>query len=145
MDLFIAGCQGLGLALAVGALLGAPALRGVPGNIAVLAAVIIGAFLFGASLGADDHSNWPGWVIGIPAAMLAYSVSHSVSEGARSRAKAEGAGITVYIGMVAILLAGLCLLPISPISILALIGLVALALAQRKRAAGKHAGLRSLR
>lgn len=145
MDLFIAGCQGLGLALAAGALFGAPALRGTPGNIAAVAALILGAFLSGASLTPHDHPAWPGWVVGAPAALLAYSVSHKVSEGARDRAASEGAGITVYIGLVAALLAGLSLLPVSPISIVALIGFIVLALAQRRRSSEKHAGLRSLR
>lgn len=129
----------------MGALLGAPALKGTPGTAALLAAVIIGAFLWGASLTPEDHPAWPGWIVGAPAAWLAYSVSHSVSEGARTRAGSEGIGITIYISMFAVLLAGLSLLPISPISLLALISFIALALAQRKRASEKHAGLRSLR
>lgn len=145
MDLFIAGCQGLGLALAIGALFGAPALRGTPGTIAVIVAVILGAFLWGASLTPEDHPAWPGWVVAIPVVMLAYSVSHSVSEGARSRAKSESLGITIYISLFAVLLAALSLLPISPISLVVLIGFIALALAQRRRSSEKHAGLRSLR
>jgi hypothetical protein len=145
MDLFLAGCQGLGLALAVGALFGAPALKDAPGTAALIAAAIIGAFLYGASLTPEDHPAWPGWVVGAPAAALAYYVSRNISAGARSRAESEGAGITVYIGLAAILLAGLCLLPVSPISIVALGGFIVLALARRRRASQKHAGLRSLR
>jgi hypothetical protein len=145
MDLFIAGCQGLGLALAVGALLGAPALKDTPGTVALIAAAIVGAFLFGASLTPEDHPAWPGWIVGAPVAALAYSVSNSVSSGARARAGSEATGITIYIGLFAVALAAICLLPISPISILVLIGFIVLALAQRRRASRKHAGLRSLR
>lgn len=145
MDLFLAGCQGLGLALAVGALFGAPALKGTPGTVALIAAAILGAFLYGISLTPEDHPAWPGWVVGAPAAALAYWVAAGVSGGAKARAASESAGITIYIALFAVALGGLCLLPISPISILALIGFIVLGLAQRRRASEKHAGLRSLR
>jgi hypothetical protein len=66
MDLFLAGSQGLALAIASGALFGSAGLRGNPGAIPLVAAVVLGAFLYGASLTAEDHPASPGWVIGAP-------------------------------------------------------------------------------
>ena len=61
MDLVEAACQGLGLALATGALAGAPGLRGSAGTALALVAAVAGAVLFGLSLDAEDHPMWPGW------------------------------------------------------------------------------------
>ena len=146
MDLFLAGCQGLGLALAAGALLGAPGVRGNAGTVLAALAAVAGALLFGASLTPEDHPAWPGWIVGAPAALLSYLVARGVSRGARSRAGGSAAaGVVGFVAVYALVLAGLALLVVAPVALLALAGTAALAVSRQRRAAEKHAGLRSLR
>jgi hypothetical protein len=146
MDLFLAGCQGLGLALAAGALLGALAQTDHIGNGLAVVAMALGAFLFGASLTPEDHPAWPGWIVGAPVALLAYVVARDIAVAARRRAgEGSGFGVAFYLGLYALVLTGLALLPVSPVSLLALAGTVWLHFGRRRKAAEKHAGLRSLR
>ena len=143
MDLFLAGCQGLGLALAAGAFAGASGRRAAIGALLLAAAAIGGAVLFGASLTTEDHPAWPGWPLGALAAWLAFAIVRGVAEGAASRA--EGGTTTgLMIAAAALALAGLSLL-IPPISLVALAGLAWLAAARRARADRKYEGLRTLR
>jgi hypothetical protein len=145
MDLFLAGCQGLGLALAAGAFAGAAGRRDAIGTVLGLVAVIAGALLFGASLSAEDHPAWPGWALGALAAWFAYDVVADFAHGAATRADA-GAGPGLLIALAALALAGLSLAgPLSPIALVALAGLLWLATGRRARAARKHEGLRTLR
>jgi hypothetical protein len=147
MDLLEAGCQGLGLALAAGALLGAPGLTGSPGTALALAAAVAGAVLFGISLTPEDHPAWPGWLIGAPAGLLAYVTARDVAAAAQSRAGEGGAGgIALFIALYALALAGLSLLgPVALISIAALIATLWLYATRRRQAGEKYEGLRSLR
>lgn len=149
MDLFVAGCQGLGLALAVGALAGAVAgaagLHGSSGVVLLAIALVTGAFLFGASLATEDHPAWPGWPVGAAAAALSFVVARDVCAGARARAGGSGAGVAGLIGLYALCLAGISLTPAAPAALLALVASGWLWLSRRRRASRKHAGLRSLR
>jgi hypothetical protein len=155
MDSFLATCQGIGLALAAGALGGAlagafgrsPAVRGV-----LLAAAVIGAaILFGASLTTADHPAWPGWPVGALIAPLGFAVARGVVEGASARAAsgAEGAegtpaSIALTVAVVAVAIAALATL-LSPVSLLVLAGFAWLAFARRRQAQRKYEGLRVLR
>ena len=149
MDLFVAGCQGLGLALAVGLLLGSPGITGNAGNLLAGIAAVAGAVLFGISLTPEDHPAWPGWLVGAPAALLAYVTARDVAASAATRAGGgggAGAGIAMYIGITAITLAGLSLLgPAAIVSLAVLVGVVWLFATRRRKAGEKHAGLRTLR
>lgn len=146
MDLFLAGCQGLGLALAVGALAGAVAPEGQARWALGALAAVLGAFLFGASLTPEDHPAWPGWLVGAPVALLAYVVARDIAVAARRRAgEGSGFGVAFYVGLYALVLTGLALLPASPVALLALAGTLWLHFGRRRKAAEKHAGLRSLR
>jgi hypothetical protein len=144
MDLFLATCQGIGLALAAGAFAGASGRRG-PVAIALLAvAAIGGAIMFGASLAAEDHPAWPGWIVGALLAAFAFGVVREIAEGAAARPDA-GPWTGALLALAALVLAGLSLLPVSPISLVVLAGLAWLWLARRSREARKYEGLRSLR
>ena len=158
MDLFEASCQGIGLALAAGMFAGAiagvfdPGDARAGGRLPLPSAILLviggigGGILFGASLASEDHPAWPGWFVGAAFAVFAFMLVRGVVIGAGVRAGAESAG-TGIAGMAAITafaLAGLALLW-GPLSLLALAGLVFLALGRRRRAGEKHAGLRSLR
>ena len=147
MDLLEAGCQGLGLALAAGTIIGAFGRRDHPFWIGAAVAAITGAALFGLSLTPEDHPAWPGWVIGAPAAVLAMATAADIATSAQSRAGEGGAGgVALYIGLYALALAGLCLLgPVALIAIPALVGTLYLFATRRQAAGEKYEGLRSLR
>lgn len=143
MDLFLAACQGAGLALAAGIFAGASGLRGAPGILLALVAAVGGAALFGISLAAEDHPAWPGWPVGAALAGFAFVVSHDFAAGAAQRA--DGGGLTGgLIALAALALAGLSLLA-PPVAIVAFAGLAWLYIGRRRRAAQKYEGLRSLR
>ena len=149
MELAEAGAQGLALAVASGALFGAAALRGNAGVALAAIAVVLGAFLYGFSLteAPDDHPAWPGWLIGAPVAALAYFTLRDVASVASQRAGEGGAGgVAFLIGLFALALAGISLLgPAAYVGVVALLAIVYLAWARKRRSAEKHAGLRSLR
>ena len=143
MDLFLAGCQGTGLALAAGAFSGASGRRGAIGALLLAAAVVGGVALFGLSLSEEDHPFWPGVPLGAALAAFAFALIRGVSEGARARE--QGAGATeALIAAAALVLAGLSLV-VPPISLLAAAGLAWLAAGRRRRAGRKYEGLRTLR
>jgi hypothetical protein len=147
MDLLEAGCQGLGLALAAGIILGAFGRRDQAFIIGALVAAITGAALFGISLTPEDHPAWPGWLIGAPAAVLAYATASDITRSAQQRAGEGGAGgVALWVALSAVALAGLCLLgPVALISIAALLGTLYLFTMRRRVAGEKYEGLRSLR
>lgn len=155
MEFFSATSQGIGLALAAGAvcgaLAGAAAARAESGapNWALVAlvgaAIVGGALLFGASLSAEDHPAWPGWPVGALVALLAFSVTSGVVRGAATRAEGASAPTQVaYVGAVAAVLVAVSLF-LPPLALLALAGVAWLAVARRRRAQRKHEGLRVLR
>jgi MYXO-CTERM domain-containing protein len=155
MDLFLATCQGIGLALAAGTLGGALA-GGAPRRgstrsplvtIVLVISGLAGAFLFGASLTTADHPAWPGWWVGALIAVFSFATVRGIVAGAIERAPGQGsqAGIAGFLAIGALVLAGLSLLPTSPIALVALAALVYLAFARRRQAQQKHEGLRSLR
>lgn len=147
MDLLEAGCQGLGLALAAGALLGAPGVKGGTGTFLAVLAAAVGATLFGLSLNAEDHPAWPGGVLGALAGVVSYMTARDVAAAARSRAGESGAGgVALFVALYALILAALSLLgPVALISIVALIATLWLRATRRSRAGEKFEGLRSLR
>jgi hypothetical protein len=143
MDLFLAGCEGIGLAVAVGAFAGASGMRDTIGTFLLVAAMIGGAALFGLALSAEDHPAWPGWPIGAALAAGSFLVVRDFAEGAARRA--QGGGFTAAtIALTGLVLAGLSIL-LPPIGLVALAGLLWLAAARRRRADRKYQGLRTLR
>jgi hypothetical protein len=150
VDLFLEGSQGVGLALAAGALAGALAgaarLGDGPAAVIALIGAIGGALLFGFSLSEADHPAWPGWPLGALLAGFAFWVLRGIIAGAAERAgNAESSAlIAAAVGVSALVLAGLSLV-ISPVAIVALIGLGWLALGRRRLDQRKYEGLRVLR
>jgi len=143
MDLFLATCQGIGLSLAAGTFAGASGRRGVVGFLLAAAAAIGGGILFGASLSTADHPAWPGWPVGAVIAVITFGVVNGVVAGAQARHEgASSIGIIVVLG--ALVLAGLSLLW-GPVGLVALLGMVWLGSARRRRAQRKYEGLRVLR
>jgi hypothetical protein len=150
MDLFLEGCQGLGLALAMGAIGGTLAGASAadrPLNIAIsTGAAAGGALLFGWSLTQADHPAWPGWPVGALLALFALATITGVVAGARERAGEEGSAsaLAAPILLAALALAGLSLV-FGPVALVALAALVYLAVARRRRDQRKYEGLRVLR
>jgi hypothetical protein len=143
MDLFLATCQGIGLSLAAGTFAGASGRRGMVGFLLAAAAAIGGGILFGASLSTADHPAWPGWPVGAVIAVITFGVVNGVVAGAQARHEgASSIGIIVALG--ALVLAGLSLLW-GPVGLVALLGMVWLGSARRRRAQRKYEGLRVLR
>jgi hypothetical protein len=152
MDLFLQGCQGLGLALAAGGLAGA--LAGAAGSgsgggaapALALLGVAGGAVLFGWSLTQEDHPAWPGWIAGAAAALFAFFVIGGLVAGARARMgeRQSPGGVIGIVVVVSLVLAGLSLV-VPPVSLAAALALVWLAAARRRRAQRKYEGLRVLR
>jgi hypothetical protein len=143
MDLFVAGCQGVGLALATGAFAGASGRRGAIGFLLLAFAILAGAVLFGLSLSSEDHPAWPGWPVGALLAAFSYFVVRDVAEAAARRA--DGGGFTAaLIALGALVLAGLSLLW-GPLGLIGLAFLLWLWAGRRRRAGQKYEGLRTLR
>jgi hypothetical protein len=151
MNAFESACQGLGLALAAGALLGALARGGSLDDVLYALSAVAGAVAFALSLSGNDHTAWPGIPAGLAAGALGYSVSSAVASGAIERAKsgaggAEGSPVAISgtIALVALAIAALSTL-VPPASIAFVLAFAWLALARRRRAGRKYEGLRVLR
>lgn len=143
MDLFLAGCQGAGLALAAGAVAGASGRRGAVGLVLLVAGIAGGAALFGVSLAEEDHPAYPGWPVGALLAAFAFAVVRDLAEAAARRA--GGGGFTAaLIALGALALAGLSIV-LAPGALLGLLALLWLYLGRRSRAGRKYEGLRTLR
>lgn len=143
MDLLLAACEGVGLALAAGAFSGAAGRDGAIGNLLLTAALIGGAALFGLALSSEDHPAWPGWAAGVVLAGFAYVAVRGLASGAATRA--DGGGFTsALIALAALALAGTSIL-FGPIGLAALAGVIWLYLGRRRQAARKYEGLRTLR
>ena len=143
-SLFISICQGLGLAISAGVLAGAAGRTDQIGAVLAIVAAVVGAVLFAASLSANDHSSWAGYLAGVIVAVSSYVVARDVTASASKRATGSPAAVTALVAVSALVLAGLSLV-VSPISIAAAVGLAYLGLARRSRSARKHEGLRVLR
>ena len=143
MDLFLATCQGIGLSLAAGTFAGASGRRGVVGFLLAGAAAIGGGILFGASLSAEDHPAWPGWLLGAVIAVFTFGIVNGVVAGALARHEgASSIGIIVALGALVLAVASIF---IEPIGLIALVAIVWLGSARRRRAQRKYEGLRVLR
>jgi hypothetical protein len=143
MDLFLAACQGVGLAVAAGMVAGAPGKREGVGYLMLALAVVGAAIFFGSSLASEDHPAWPGWPVGGLIAAGTFFVIADFAAGAAQRAEG-GDLIAVAIIVAALVVAGLSLL-FGAVGLVALAGIVYLWLGRRRRAATKYEGLRTLR
>jgi hypothetical protein len=150
--MFLAICQGLGLAIAAGLILGVVFPPIMPTWGAVVGASPIGVLAAGAALNGADEAVWPALPVGVIGAGLAAVVTRDVAAGAirRQRDQVTGAqvqapsGITVIVVLAAIIVAGVSLV-FEPFSLVALLGLILLSISRRRQAERKHEGLRVLR
>ena len=150
--MFLAICQGLGLAIAVGLILGVVLPPIMPTWGAVVGAAPLGVLAAGAAMNGADEALWPALPVGVFGAGLAAVVTRDVASGAirRQRDRGTGAdvqapsGVTVIVVLAAVIIAGVSLV-LEPFSLLALAALLALWASRRRQAERKHEGLRVLR
>jgi hypothetical protein len=150
--MFLAICQGLGLAIAAGLILGVVFPPVMPTWGAIVGVAPIGVLAAGAALNGADEAVWPALPVGVLGSGIAAAVTRDVAAGAirRQRDQVTGAevqapsGITVIVVLAAVLVAGLSLV-VEPVSLVVLAALACLWFARRQRAQRKHEGLRVLR
>jgi hypothetical protein len=150
--MFLAICQGLGLAIAAGLILGVVFPPIMPTWGAVVGAAPLGVLAAGAALNGADEALWPALPVGILGAGLAAIVSRDVAAGANRRQQGQttGAevqapsGVTVIVVLAAVVIAGVSLV-LEPFSLLVLVALTFLWVSRRRQAERKHEGLRVLR
>jgi hypothetical protein len=150
--MFLAICQGLGLAIAAGLILGVVFPPIMPTWGAVVGAAPIGVLAAGAALNGAGEAVWPALPVGVIGAGLAAVVSRDVASGAirRQRDRVTGADVqspswvTVIVVVAAVLVAGISLV-FEPFSLVVLAALSWVWVSRRRRAERKHEGLRVLR
>jgi hypothetical protein len=105
----------------------------------------VGALLFAATLGEHGDAAWPGLIGGALAAILSQAAVRPLLARTRARLPDRGAreAITIYVDMVALLLAGAVAL-LHPLGYVALLLFAWLTVSSRRRAGEKYAGLRIL-
>jgi hypothetical protein len=140
MDYFLAICQALGIALAVGALAGA---SGRGGRAAALVALLAAA-AGGLSMSADSQPIAGGIAVGAVGGWLAARAVSALVSGAARRAEGAAGGVSFVVALAAVVLAGLSIVA-PPVSLAAVLALGWLVLARRRRAQRKYEGLRILR
>ena len=144
MSLFLAICQGVGLAIAAGTFAGASGRRDAIGVLLAIAAAAGGAILFAISMSNRDHSAILGVPLGIILAVIAYGIVSSVVAGAQARVRGASS-IGLIVAATALVLALITAFVWEPFGLLLLLGLLWLASARQRRAQRKYEGLRSLR
>jgi hypothetical protein len=150
--MFLAICQGLGLAIAVGLILGVVFPPIMPTWGAVAGAAPLGVLAVGAALNGADEALWPALPVGVIGAGFAAVVTRDVAAGAvrRQRDQLTGvevqtpSGITVIVVLAAVVVAGVSLV-LEPFSLVVLVALTWLWISRRRQAERKHEGLRVLR
>jgi hypothetical protein len=150
--MLLAICQGLGLAIAVGLIIGVVVPPIMPAWGAVVGAAPLGVLAAGAALNGADEALWPALPVGVVGGGLAAIVARDVASGAARRqqdrlgaanVQASG-GVTAIVVLAAVVIAGVSLV-LKPFALLALAGLAFLWVSRRRRAERKHEGLRVLR
>src|SRR5262245_25879274 len=149
---FSAICQGLGLAIAAGLILGAVFPAVMPTWGVVVGSAPLGIIAAGAALQGADEAVWPAVPIGVIGAGIAALVSADVASGAARRerdrttdAELEApSGVTVIMVVCAVIVAAVSVV-VPPVSLVALAALCWLWLSRRRQEARKHEGLRVLK
>lgn len=119
--------------------------RGPFAAVLIAAALVLGALLFAGALAQHHHAAWPGWLAGVVCAALGGAATRPLLARVRARLDPQAASATVlYAEVTALLLAVLSAVapPAGPLALLALLWLL---LAGRRREDQKFAGLRILR
>jgi hypothetical protein len=151
MDLLLAICQGLGLAIAAGLVIGVVLPPIMPAWGAVVGAAPLGVLACGAALTGADEALWPALPVGVIGAGAAAAVSRDVAAGATRRQQGTAdvnaqppMAVTAWVVLAAVVVAAVSAF-VPPASLVFAAALAWLALSRRQREARKHEGLRVLR
>jgi hypothetical protein len=148
---FLAICQGLGLALAAGLLVGVVLPPIMPSWGAIAGAAPLGVLACVVALNGADEPIWPAIPVGILGAGLAALVTRDIASGAaRREAGASEVSASAPPGVIAIVVAvaavlALASLAVPPASLVAAAALLWVQINRRRRDERKHEGLRVLR
>jgi hypothetical protein len=148
---FLAICQGLGLALAAGLLVGVVLPPIMPSWGVVVGAAPLGVIAAIVALNGEGEPIWPAFPIGILGAGLAALVMRDIASGAARRQAGESElAASAPPGVVAIVVAAAAVLAVAslfvpPVALVAAVALIWLWLNRRRRDERKHEGLRVLR
>ena len=119
--------------------------RGLGAVVLGVLALVIGALLFAGALADDNYVSWPGLVGGALCAAVAIAATRPLLARVRSRLdQATASTVPFYAEASAIVLAALSIVA-PPVGIIALVLLLWLLIAGRRREDQKYAGLRILR
>jgi Domain of unknown function (DUF4126) len=109
------------------------------------AGLALGALLFAGALSQDRYTAWPGYIVGVICAAVAVAAVRPLLTRVRARLGAQEVGtLPLYTEAAALALAALSVLA-PPVGVIALVLLLWLLLAGRRREGQKYAGLRILR
>jgi hypothetical protein len=152
--MLLAICQGLGLAIAIGLVIGVVIPSIMPAWGVIAGAAPLGVLAAGAALNGADEAVWPALPVGVIGAGLAAIVARDVAAGAARRqqgglaadprASQPASGVTAIVVLAAVVVAGVSLV-LKPFSLLVLVALLWLWASRRRQAERKHEGLRVLR
>jgi hypothetical protein len=110
-----------------------------------LIAAVIGALLFGASLRRGHYAVWPGIVGGVICAAIGTAATRPLFARVRRRLDAgAAAALPIYAEAAGLVVAALSIVA-PPVGVIALLALLWLLFAGRRREGEKYAGLRILR
>jgi len=119
--------------------------RGVIAILLAAASLALGALFFGGSLARGHYLVWPGIVGGVLCAVVGIAATRPLLARVRSRLEAGAAAIVpLYAEVFAIVTAALSVIA-PPVGLVALLLLLWLLVAGRRREGQKYAGLRILR
>lgn len=149
---FLSLCQGLGVAIAVGLVIGVVLPPSMPTWGVLVGAATLGIVVCVLIFNGQDEPTWPAFVVGPLGAGLAAVVARDVAAGAGRRARrgteieaSAPLGVTALV-VLAALVVGVVVSLVAPLfSLVAFTALAWIWLMRRRRAEQKHEGLRVLR
>jgi hypothetical protein len=114
-------------------------------SILLLVSFALAALFFAGALAQHHHPAWPGWIAGVLCAGLAAAAIRPLLGRVRARLDDEAASATILYAEGAALVIGVLSTVAPPVGPLAVLAMLWLLLAGRRREGQKYAGLRILR
>jgi hypothetical protein len=114
-------------------------------NVLLAAGLVLAALLFAGALAQHHHAAWPGWLGGIACALLAAAASRPLFGRVRARLDRQAANAIILYAEASALLVAVLAAVAPPVGPVALLLVLWLSLAGRRREGQKYAGLRILR
>ena len=119
--------------------------RGPLAGVLTAAGLVLGALLFAGALAQHHHAAWPGWLGGVACAALGVAATRPLLGRVRARLDRQAASATILFAEATALVVGVLSAVAPPAGAVAVLLLLWLLLAGRRRQGQKFAGLRILR